>query len=417
MPQPAIPSLQQVQAIQIKDFTYPLPPHRIAEFPLPQRDASKLLVYAGGNIRERVFHQLDGELPAGALLVMNNTRVVPARLLFQTGGGHGVEVFCLSPLSPVKEVASAMQTRGHCRWQCLVGNNRRWPDGEELVLLDPADDGFALHARRAQKLEEGFGIDLRWTPPQLPFADMLERVGKVPLPPYIKRAATDADLVTYQTVYAQQAGAVAAPTAGLHFTPNVLANLAAKNIGTEHLTLHVGAGTFKPVTAQQLRDHAMHSEEIIIRRQTVQHVAANLGRIVAVGTTSMRTLESLYWFGARLLRRPAEVPERIYVGQWEPYEGNALVPAREALGAVDAWMQRMGYEAVGGDTQLIIVPGYPFQVCDGLITNFHQPESTLLLLIAAFIGEDWRTVYDYALGHDFRFLSYGDSSLLWRTKP
>lgn len=404
-----------MQAIRIQDYTYPLPPHRIAEFPLPERDASKLLVYRAGAIRETVFRSLDAELPAGALLVMNNTRVVPARLLFQTAGGAVVEVFCLSPLSPVKEIAQAMHAHGHCQWQCLVGNNRRWPDGEELVLRDPADPTFALHARRTQKLDEGFVVDLRWTPVHLPFAELLERVGKVPLPPYIKRAATDADLVTYQTVYAQEAGAIAAPTAGLHFTPQVFQTLAAKNIGLEQLTLHVGAGTFKPVTAQQLRDHAMHSEEIIIRRATVERVLHNLGNIAAVGTTSMRTLESLYWFGARLLRTGL-TPERIEVGQWEPYEGHEAVPVHAALRAVADWMQRMGYEAAGGDTQLIIVPGYSFQVCDGLITNFHQPESTLLLLIAAFIGEDWRKVYDYALANAFRFLSYGDSSLLWRTK-
>ncbi len=416
------PTLSQAQALQVQNYTYTLPLERIAAQPLPQRDASRLAVYHAGKVVEDVFSNLPQHLPGGALLIANNTRVVPARLHFPLGERQHIEVLCLAPLAPHKSVDLAMQARGHTRWQCMLGGARRWKDDQELEIHSKAGRDLTLYARKGERLDEGFTVDLRWQPIEITFAEVLEHLGHIPLPPYIKRPDNDDDRRNYQTVYAQQAGAVAAPTAGLHFTPAVLAALTEKSIRIASLTLHVGAGTFKPVSAEYMAGHAMHQEEVHVTQEVVrlliQELSAKQKRnpIIAVGTTSLRTLESLYWFGAELLHMPqAQWPATMFVGQWQPYEFTHTLPEpAAALSAILAWLDLTGQPSVHGNTQLLIVPGYSFQLADALITNFHQPQSTLLLLVAAFIGPDWHRVYDYALANHFRFLSYGDGSLLWR---
>lgn len=418
------------RALEPARYTYTLPEGRIARQPLPQRDAARLLHYRAGEISETTFAELPGLLPPDSLLVMNTTRVVAARLIFEKVTGARIELFCLRAVDahghelPIEQ---ALSSTGSAEWLCLVGNLKRWAEGPLTLRFSTTRGGEQVEAELvAERLgphAEGQRIRFAWSG-GLTFAELLEAVGHVPLPPYLKRDDTPDDAERYQTVYAEQAGAVAAPTAGLHFTPAVLEGLRRRGVTLEQVVLHVGAGTFRPLTAERIADHAMHAEQIIVSRRTVQHLAqffahpARAGRgLVALGTTSMRTLESLYWFGLRLLRGSthAPVPTAFHVGQWEPYEALAteLPPTAAVLEALGAWMDRLGLATLRGDTQLLIVPGYPFRLCQGLITNFHQPQSTLLLLVAAFVGDDWQRVYDYALAHDFRFLSYGDGSLLW----
>lgn len=402
-------------------FTYELPEGRIAQHPLAQRDAARLLCYRAGELAERRFAELPQLLPMGSLLVFNTTRVVPARLLFAKPTGAAIELFCLKPAHE-QAIEQALQARGQAEWLCLVGNLKRWTQGP-LTLRAPLGSGeLQLMAERLGPTAEGERIRLSWSPEGLTLAEAFEAAGQVPLPPYLKRPEAPTDAERYQTVYAQQQGAVAAPTAGLHFTPELMAALERRGVARQTLVLHVGAGTFRPVTAERLADHAMHSEEVIVGLRAIRHLAQHLAPpggpgVVAVGTTSMRTLESLYWFGLGLLqgRRPATATHELHVGQWEPYEALAteLPPAGQVMAHLAAWMEQRGLSELRGHTQLLIVPGYPFRLCQGLITNFHQPGSTLLLLVAAFVGDDWRRVYDYALANDFRFLSYGDSSLLW----
>ncbi|MCC2547038.1 S-adenosylmethionine:tRNA ribosyltransferase-isomerase [Hymenobacter sp. BT175] len=398
--------------LSIHDFTYDLPADRIAAEPLAARDQSRLLVSRGGQLADHTFAELPDLLPGDALLVFNNTKVVRARLLGHRETGGAVELFCLEPVAPHRAIEPAMQQTGSCVWKCLVGNGRRWKSGAVLISFEAAGQPALL---RAERLESGPGyslIEFHWEPAALPFAEVLRGAGHLPLPPYLNRADTDVDAVRYQTVYAAHEGAVAAPTAGLHFSDQVLADLAARGIQTAHLTLHVGAGTFQPVKADQMADHPMHAEPIQADRQLLEQLLVQLGRpIIAVGTTSLRSLESLYWLGARLVREPDT--SELQVSQWDPYEAHAEeVPLRAALEALVAFLDRTGAPVIAASTQLLIAPGYRFRVIQGLITNFHQPESTLLLLVAALLGSGWRNVYDHALAHNYRFLSYGDSSLL-----
>ncbi|MCP2042030.1 S-adenosylmethionine:tRNA ribosyltransferase-isomerase [Pontibacter sp. HSC-36F09] len=395
--------------LAIKDFVYELPDERIAKFPLPERDQSKLLCYKNRTIADHNFSDLPELLPVGSLLVFNNTKVVQARLIFHKPTGGAVEIFCLEPVKPHREVQLAMQQTGSCTWKCLVGNNKRWKEGTLKISFE---DGEVTAEREAQQ-DGHFLIRFTWTPAELTFAEVLERCGRLPLPPYLNRELTPDDRTRYQTIYACNEGAVAAPTAGLHFTDQVMEQLQTKGIDSTFLTLHVGAGTFKPVKADTMEAHEMHAEQLMVSKQVVEQLLQHLGKpLIPVGTTSMRSLESLYWLGVLLLQQPDLRPEELHVTQWLPYETNSSPTATEALQNLLNYMERHQTQHLHASTQIIIAPGYTFKVCNGLVTNFHQPESTLLLLVAALIGEDWKQVYRHALDNNYRFLSYGDSSLL-----
>jgi len=398
------------RGLSIADFTYALPEERIAQQPLTDRDASKLLVWRDGFISDRGFRGITDELPSGSLLVINDTRVVNARLVFHRSTGGRVEALCLSPVDGAP-VELAFEARGACEWHCFIGNAKRWREGEELLLRA---EGLELRATRTGAEQVRFS----WAPRELSFSQVLDAFGHVPLPPYMKRADAPADKERYNTVFAKHEGSVAAPTASLHFTPELLEELALNGVTQARLTLHVGAGTFLPVKSERMEGHAMHHEQLRITRDALQAIVdqAGMAPIVAVGTTALRTLESLYWHGAGLIRGDRAVA--MNVGQWEPYERIGAEPSSmEALQAVIADLDARGQAQLTGRTQLLIAPGYRFRFADGLITNFHQPQSTLLLLVAAFVGPDWRRIYDHALAHGYRFLSYGDGSLLWRSDP
>lgn len=396
--------------INIQQFNYELPDHRVAKYPLTKRDASKLLVWKQGNILHEQFSHLPELLQGDEVLFFNNTKVIPARLFFSKETGSLIETFLLSPLSPIL-VEQAMQANGTTTWACAIGNLKRWKDGQVLrrtLEIDGREVLLQAHlADRQQQI-----VRYEWSEQHLPFVKIIEAGGVVPIPPYLNRKAEASDRTTYQTIYSKREGAVAAPTAGLHFTPNILEAIAKKGVRLEELTLHVSAGTFKPVTDENAIDHEMHIEQVAISRKNVEALLHGR-RVIAVGTTSMRTLESLYWFGVRLLSDP-DAPFNI--GQYEPYHYNTDLPdLKTAAAKVLDFMNRKGLEELHGTTQIYIVPGYQFRVCDALITNFHQPCSTLLLLVSAFVGGDvWRRIYDAALSNDYRFLSYGDSSLLVR---
>ncbi|MBS1547821.1 MAG: S-adenosylmethionine:tRNA ribosyltransferase-isomerase [Bacteroidetes bacterium] len=395
--------------IAIDELTYALPEERIAQHPLAERDASKLLAFRDGHIRDRHFRDLADELPTNALLVLNDTRVVHARLAFRRATGALIECMVLSPEDD-RPMEHALNDHSGTRWWCMLGNAKRWK-GEELVL---EKGGRRLAMRKAAEQHGEFLIEFHWEGED-PFLEQLDRFGSVPLPPYMRRVAGENDEARYNTVFAAHPGSVAAPTASLHFTAQVLEHLAEKGIRMAKVTLHVGAGTFLPVKSATMQDHRMHSEQVYLPRATVERLLAQLGNgpIVPVGTTAMRTIESLYWFGADLAN--GANPPQLAVDQWRPYSGQPEVPVKDALQAVLAWLDLHRLEAVAGHTTLLIAPGYRFRLSDALITNFHQPRSTLLLLVAALIGKQWRQVYDHAMKHDYRFLSYGDSSLLWRS--
>lgn len=395
--------------LAIADYTYALPEERIAQQPLPERDASRLLVYRQGSIRDGWFRELPDEIPPGSLLVLNDTRVVNARLLFQRDTGARIEVLCLSPADhgPVEK---AFAQRGTSEWHCFIGNAKRWREGEKLVLRSGPMELVA--ERLAAEI-----IRFSWSPLDLDFAHVLDALGHVPLPPYMKRPDAPPDKERYNTVFAEHDGSVAAPTASLHLTPALLNAMRMKDMRTAHLTLHVGAGTFLPVKSERMEGHGMHSEQVRIPLAALVSIAEQLGKapVVAVGTTALRTLESIYWHGVRLIMDPGT--EGMSVTQWEPYDSGGTLPSSaEALAAVISDLAKRGEDRLTGCTSLLIAPGYQFRFADALVTNFHQPQSTLLLLVAAFIGSDWRTVYDHALRHDYRFLSYGDGSLLWRSQ-
>lgn len=402
----------ETQQIRIEEYDYPLPDERIAKFPLAKRDESKLLLYKDGQVSESVFKHIADYLPAGSLLVYNNTRVIQARLLFQKATGARIEVFCLEPAEP-HDYALIFQQTERCSWICLVGNLKKWKDGLLTKKVTIQGEEVILSAEKKESHGDSHRIEFTWNNPKYTFADLLDAAGVLPIPPYLHRETEKSDLVTYQTVYSKIKGSVAAPTAGLHFTPEVLADVDAHGIGREEVTLHVGAGTFKPVKSETIEGHEMHTEFISVRRSSIERIQKNLGKIIAVGTTSVRTLESLYYIGVKLASHPDATSEELVVNQWMPYEAeNNRIPVAEALQHILDYLDRHQADKLVTATQIIIAPGYEFKVVRGIITNFHQPKSTLLLLISAFVKGNWRTIYDYALSHDFRFLSYGDSSLL-----
>ncbi len=401
----------KTEQIRIEEFNYPLPDERIAKFPLTKRDESKLLVYRNGKIDEAVFKQLSDYLPQGSMLVYNNTRVIQARMLFQKETGAQIEVFCLEPVIP-HDYALVFQQTESCSWLCLVGNLKKWKEGALHKTIRMDDKEVVLSAERIKTTGDSHLVRFSWNNPQVTFAELLDGAGILPIPPYLHRETRESDLQTYQTVYSKIKGSVAAPTAGLHFTSEVLAGLDAKGFTREEVTLHVGAGTFKPVKSEVIGDHEMHTEFISVRRSAIENIRTNLGRIIAVGTTSVRTLESLYYMGRTLVNNPDATSEELVVTQWTPYNDTEEVPAHEALTALLNYLDRNQTDTLLSATQIMIAPGYEFKIVKGIITNFHQPKSTLLLLISAFVNGNWKSIYNYALDNDFRFLSYGDSSLL-----
>lgn len=409
--------IEETKQLQIKDFNYDLPDNRIAKFPLPERDRSKLLVYRHGKVSEDTFTSLPSYLPEKELMVFNNTKVIQARLHFRKETGALIEIFCLEPLVP-HDYALMFQQTGQCRWSCLVGNLKKWKGGSLQRTVDINGENITLSATRGENMGTSHLIDFTWNG-NVTWAEILEAVGELPIPPYLNRETQESDKETYQTVYSKIKGSVAAPTAGLHFTDKVLAELDAHGIDREEVTLHVGAGTFKPVKSEHIEGHEMHTEYICVHRSTIDKLIAHEGKCIAVGTTSVRTLESLYYIGVTLSEHPDASEAELHVKQWAPYEyaaktaenGKALTTL-QALELIREYLTRHNLPALHTSTQIIIAPGYEYHIVKMMVTNFHQPQSTLLLLVSAFIKGDWRTVYDYALSHDFRFLSYGDSSLL-----
>lgn len=394
--------------LSISDYNYPLPEERIAKYPLPERDHSKLLIYKDGEVREDHFFRVGDYIPAHSLLVYNNTRVIQARLVFHKPSGARIEIFCLEPLAPHDYQLSLSSTEG-CTWKCMIGNAKKFRETAIDMPLQVAGGNVVLRATKGEQMGNTFAVTFSWDG-GLSFAEILDAVGELPIPPYLNRPTEERDKTTYQTVYSRIKGSVAAPTAGLHFTEAVLADLRQRGIKTTELTLHVGAGTFQPVKTEDANLHTMHTEIIAVPRQAIVDILANLGHIVAVGTTSMRTLESLYFLGCMLLRGDRS----LHVPQFMPYEQEWTLSTEEALQALLAYLDETHQDTLHAETQIMIKPGYRFRVVEQLITNFHQPKSTLLLLVSAFVGEDWKKIYDYALAHDFRFLSYGDSSILFR---
>ena len=394
--------------LSISDYNYPLPEERIAKYPLPERDHSKLLIYKDGEVREDHFFRVGDYIPAHSLLVYNNTRVIQARLVFHKPSGARIEIFCLEPLAPHDYQLSLSSTEG-CTWKCMIGNAKKFRETAIDMPLQVAGGNVVLRATKGEQMGNTFAVTFSWEG-GLSFAEILDAAGELPIPPYLNRPTEERDKTTYQTVYSRIKGSVAAPTAGLHFTEAVLADLRQRGIKTTELTLHVGAGTFQPVKTEDANLHTMHTEIIAVPRQAIVDILANLGHIVAVGTTSMRTLESLYFLGCMLLRGDRS----LHVPQFMPYEQEWTLSTEEALQALLAYLDETHQDTLHAETQIMIKPGYRFRVVEQLITNFHQPKSTLLLLVSAFVGEDWKKIYDYALAHDFRFLSYGDSSILFR---
>jgi len=401
------------KTIAIADYDYPLPEERIAKFPIEQRDRSKLLVCCGDEISETQFFHLPDLLPANSLLLFNDTKVIHARLFFQKTTGSTIEIFCLEPFG--MPVAQSFEQRESCTWTCFIGNNRKWKGDPLTRTLHLGGRSVILTAARGEAVGNAWRVEFAWDG-GASFAEIIDQAGVIPLPPYLNREAVQSDNERYQTVYALHQGSVAAPTAGLHFTPEVFENLRSRGIATDFITLHVGAGTFKPVSTPTIGGHEMHVERIEISRSNIECLLSRLDHtIIPVGTTTVRTIESVYWFGVKLSQNPAL--ESMHVLQWDPYElDTPALPAAEAFRLVLEWMDRRGTDHLFGDTQLLIAPGYRYRVIDGLVTNFHQPKSTLLLLVSALIGEQWRACYRYALDHGFRFLSYGDSCLFLRPR-
>lgn len=396
--------------IRICDYNYALPEERIAKFPIAQRDHSKLLIYKKGEVKEDVFYHLPDYLPKGALMVFNNTKVIQARMHFRKETGALIEIFLLEPAVP-SDYELMFQTTSCCTWYCLVGNLKKWKEGTLTRVIEINGTEVTVKATRGLVHGTSHSISFEWTG-HFSFAEIIDTLGELPIPPYLNRETQESDKTTYQTVYSKIKGSVAAPTAGLHFTPEVLSDLDAHGIDREELTLHVGAGTFKPVKSDEIEGHEMHTEFISVSRVTIQKLIAHDACAISVGTTSVRTLESLYYMGVKVLKNPDLSEEQLHVSQWEPYDTPVDIPAIDALKGLAAWMDAHQLEVLHSSTQIIIAPGYDYHIVKMLVTNFHQPQSTLLLLVSAFVKGDWHKIYEYALGHDFRFLSYGDSSLL-----
>ena len=404
--------MSDIGNISVGNYTYTLPDDRIAKFPLEQRDASRLLCYRSGNIEDRQFSQLSDLLDKNDLLVFNNTRVIHARLLFKKMTGSVIEIFCLEPADGNDPVL-AFQEKGTSRWKALIGNAKSWKEPYQQLPVEISGEIVHLKAFMEERGSDHFTVRFEW-PGDHSFSAIMEAAGKLPIPPYLKRDTADGDLIRYQTVYAQFDGSVAAPTAGLHFTQSTFDDLQKKGVQTTEVTLHVGAGTFRPVKSETIGGHEMHSEKIYISRHSIEKILQHsfAGRIIVVGTTSMRTVESLYWYGVKLLNGG---DDRFEIGQWDPYTLEQNIASADAFRAVLNFMEQHKITVLSGTTSILIAPGYQFHAVAGLITNFHQPNSTLLLLIAAFVGDDWRKIYDHALANGYRFLSYGDSSVLFRS--
>ncbi len=407
--------------LSIKDFTYDLPEAKIAKYPLPKRDESKLLVYKNGKITESIYNKLDEQIPSSSLLVFNNSKVVEARLLFKKSTGTTIELFCLEPDEQYADITTAMLQKEKVLWKCLIGGAKKWKDVPLLKGIKTEQGLVVLTAERIKALDDCFLIELSWDDKALTFAEILHFAGVMPLPPYLNRPAEENDKSTYQTIYAKLDGSVAAPTAGLHFTKELFEKLKQKNIQTGFVTLHVGAGTFKPVKAATMQHHEMHAEFIEVKKELIEEVLENIdNKIIAVGTTSLRTLESLYWMGVKVsekLKVKSEYDintDEIAIQQWDAYELPQNLPAKKTLQYLLHWMKVKAKKIIITKTQIIIAPGYSLKIAVAVITNFHQPQSTLLLLVAAIAGDDWKNIYSYALTHDFRFLSYGDGSLIFK---
>ena len=408
--------IDDIRALRIADYDYPLPDERIAKHPLTQREQCKLLYYKGGNIEERRFWEVPSLLPEHTTLIYNNTRVINARLRFRKETGSMIEIFCLEPVAP-RDYEQIFQTTGHCVWQCLVGNSKRWKQGplSQVVTIDGHE--VTVAATRGEQRGNAWEIAFDWDGGDLrcTFADVLDAIGEIPIPPYLNRGTEESDSTDYQTVYSHIDGSVAAPTAGLHFTDEVLAECDARGISRREITLHVGAGTFQPVKSEHIGDHPMHYEFISVPRDVIKDIINAPGPVIAVGTTSVRTLESLYYIGQILEENPDADEEELTVTQWMPYTTPCEITTVKALQNIVDYLDRHHADTYMGSTQLMIAPGFQYRIVSGMITNFHQPQSTLLLLVAAFVGNDqWRGMYDYAMDHDFRFLSYGDAQLLLR---
>ena len=406
----------ETKRIHIKDYNYSLPDERIAKFPLAQRDHSKLLLYKHGEVSEDVFYNMPNHLPEGALMVFNNTKVIQARLHFRKSTGALIEVFLLEPYVPA-DYEQMFQTTGSCSWLCMIGNLKKWKGETLRRTFDVKGREVTLNAERREDVGKSYRVDFSWDDNTVSFAELLDSVGELPIPPYLNRETQESDKTTYQTVYSKIKGSVAAPTAGLHFTSDVLASLDNHGIDREEVTLHVGAGTFKPVKSEEIQDHEMHTEYICVHRQTLEKLIKHNACAIAVGTTSVRTLESLYYMGVKLEKNLDISEDELHVCQWEPYEDEtfemaAIVTPLKAIQNILAYLDRHSLNSLHSSTQIIIAPGYEYKIVKMLVTNFHQPQSTLLLLVSAFLHGDWHKIYDYALAHDFRFLSYGDSSLL-----
>lgn len=406
-----------IPEINIADYSYDLPPEKIAQYPLPERDESKLIISKNGIISEDIFKNIVDHLPEKTLLIRNETKVVQARLLFQKDTGAAIEIFCLEPVQPTREIQQAFSQNSGVAWNCLVGNSKRWKSGKLIKRFTAQGMDCILTAERILQEPDQSLVRFDWNPAELSFSDILHSMGIIPLPAYVKREAEENDKIRYQTIYARNEGSVAAPTAGLHFTGDVFDALERKKIDIEEVTLHVGVGTFRAVSTADVRDHVMHTEKIGIQKKTIEKIIENLdNHIIAVGTTTIRTIESLYWHGVKLLTDKS-TNDFIDIHQWDAYDPKYKkgISVRESLKKIIDQMNSNRQDKISGQTQLIIVPGYKYRLADILITNFHMPKSTLLLLVSAFVGEDWKNVYQYALDHNFRFLSYGDSCLFYKS--
>jgi len=401
--------------ISIQEYNYHLPVDRITSHPLPERDQSKLLVYKDGEIRESVYKKLTDELREGSMLVFNDTKVIEARLLFHKDTGATIEIFCLEPAGSI-DIIHGMSSQGSVQWKCMVGGAAKWKQTYLEKKISDGDKEILLRAKIAERFGEVFIIEFSWLPDYLHFGEVLHHAGVIPLPPYLHRKAEASDYERYQTIYAKEEGSVAAPTAGLHFTPSLLESLKSKDIHTSFVTLHVGAGTFLPVKSDTIGGHEMHKEWISVKRSFIELLKESLkSDLIVVGTTSLRTTETLYWMGVKAYHHPEMTIEKLEIAQWDAYIlADKVISGEQALTALIKWMRERKQDELICRTQLLIAPGYSVKLANAIVTNFHQPESTLLLLIAAMIGGDWKRVYDYALQNDFRFLSYGDGSLLWK---
>ncbi len=401
------------KSIKIEDYNYNLPDNRIAKYPKNNRDASKLLIYKNTNISNDNFSNILSYLPPKSTLVFNNTKVIQARLKFEKETGAKIEIFCLEPITP-SDYALAFQEKEKTSWKCIVGNSKKWKSGKLFKSINIDNKDIEISAERIEKYESAQLIEFTWNNKDISFGELLDAMGQTPIPPYLNRDSEDIDTKRYQTVYSKHKGSVAAPTAGLHFTNKIIENLKDNDIDIEEITLHVGAGTFRPVKSETIDQHEMHTEHFIVTRKTIEAILNNIDNIISVGTTSIRTLESLHWIGVKIMSNYNISSDKISISQWEAYQLNQEIEVKESLKAIINYLNRNELEKLITSTQIMIYPGYKFKVINGMITNFHQPKSTLLLLIAAFIGDKWKNVYKYAMDNDFRFLSYGDSSILLR---